>query len=475
MDTLQPPERNVVCCKIHSKTLCKMLNIDSDNPLITLCAATSRIVQLQSTSYTKHSRSLQPIITKQINGKYIFIAQKLLENLAERAVVGDTGYISVASICQHLNKTGTLIDIDEMKLTVKFLSQDGEFFYDVENGQTNSTRKLTKLLDYQIRSERVRLTTAARLLYRVTSNFKDWMFEDKEVEKITRAIRTGEYQRVPALVESNIVMFRSLNEEITRIYESADYNELTESYLNRRHIYQETLSLSQEAARTAILLISSNEVRADIELLQDLNPKTEITARRLLAHINELIAAIESLSRNFSELIKILQKPRDYRLGVINFSSQAQEFAKSSISDDVLTHWTNSHFGWQLPSHIHSVIDFSGTLVLPVKEDILAVIKVDLEDGNDRILSWVELNRQKLLTHLESGPKQLPWLISCFHQDKDLTDMDDIYDLFTISFNDKKLVEDITVQVKKDIQHTLTLKNGSTIMVSDITLSLGKI
>ncbi|MCI2286125.1 hypothetical protein L3081_25230 [Colwellia sp. MSW7] len=322
-----------------------MLNFDTDNPFIAICAATSRIVQLQSTSYTKHSGVLQPITTKQLNGKYIYIAQKLLESLADRAVSGDTGYISLALICQQLNANHNSIDIDELKLTAKFLAQDGEFFYDIDNGQTNSTRKLTKLLDYQIRSDRVRLTTASRLLYRVTSNFKDWMFEDKEVEKIARAIKTGEFHRIPSLVESNIVMFRSLNEEITRMYESSDYDELTESYLNRRHVYQETLSLSQEAARTAILMLSSDEVRADIDHLRNTNPEADITTRRLLAHINELIAAIEALSRNFSQLINILQKPRDYRLGVIDFSSQADDFAKSTISEEVLLDWTNSHFG----------------------------------------------------------------------------------------------------------------------------------
>lgn len=452
-----------------------MLNFDTDNPFIAICAATSRIVQLQSTSYTKHSGVLQPITTKQLNGKYIYIAQKLLESLADRAVSGDTGYISLALICQQLNANHNSIDIDELKLTAKFLAQDGEFFYDIDNGQTNSTRKLTKLLDYQIRSDRVRLTTASRLLYRVTSNFKDWMFEDKEVEKIARAIKTGEFHRIPSLVESNIVMFRSLNEEITRMYESSDYDELTESYLNRRHVYQETLSLSQEAARTAIFMLSSDEVRADIDHLRNTNPEADITTRRLLAHINELIAAIEALSRNFSQLINILQKPRDYRLGVIDFNSQADNFAKSTISEEVLLDWTNSHFGWQLPLHIHSVIDFSGALVLPNKDDTPKVISVDFDDGNDPIFTWVEQNRKELLTHLESGPKQLHWLINHFNQNQNLSEMDDIYDLFTTSFDEQKLVEDITVRVNSDNQHSLTLANGSKILLSDVTLSIGNI
>ncbi|WP_210797396.1 hypothetical protein [Pseudoalteromonas ostreae] len=406
------------------------------------------------------------------------MAQKLLEVLAERTVSGDTGYISLDLICQQLNANYISIEIDELKLTAKFLAQDSEFFYDIENGQTNSTRKLTKLLDYQIRSERVRLTTASRLLYRVTSYFKDWMFEDKEVEKIVRAIKTREFHRIPSLVESNVVMFRSLNEEITRMYESSDYDELTESYLNRRRVYQETLSLSQEAARAAILMLSSDEARADIEHLQNTNPETEVTTRRLLAHINELIAAIEALSRNFSQLINILQKPRDYRLGVIDFSSQAANFAKSTISEEVLLDWTNSHFGWQLPHHIHSVIDFSGALVLPNRDDTPKVISVDFDDGNDPIFTWVEQNHKELLTHLESGPKQLHWLINHFNhfnQNQNLSEMDDIYDLFTTSFDEQKLVEDITVRVNSDCQHSLTLANGSKILLSDVTLSIGNI
>jgi len=450
-----------------------MLNLDTDNPFIAICAATSRIVQLQSTSYTKHSGALHPITTKPINGKYIYIAQMLLESLAERAVAGDSGYISLDSICQQLSSQSCSVEIDELRLTAKFLAQDGEFFYESDNGITNSTRKLTKLLDYQARSDRVRLTAASRLLYRVTSNFKDWMFEDKEVEKILRAIRTREFHRIPALVESNILMFRSLNEEITRMYESPDYDELTESYLSRRHVYQETLSLSQDAARQAILMLSSDEIRADIDQFKSKIPQADLTNRRLLAHINELIAAIEALSRNFNELIKVLQKPREYRLGVIDFNTQAQNFAKSKISEEVLASWTNSHFGWQLPSHIHSVIDFSGSLILPTHDDVSTVISIDFDERANLITSWVEQNYEKLLTELKSGPKQLHVLIKSFNQESFLSEIDDIYDLFTTSFDEQKLVEDITVRVGNDKQHSLTLADGNKILVSDITLAIG--
>ena len=451
-----------------------MLNFDTDNPLIALCASTSRIVQLQSTSYTKQSRLLQPIVTKPENGKYIALAQQLLDTLVERASSGETGYISLSVLNQQLSTSEYTVDVDELKLTAKFLAQDGVFYYSDETGSSKSTRNLTKLLDYQARSERVRLTSASRLLYRITSSFKDWMFEDKEVEKITRAIKVGEYHRVPKLVENNIIMFRSLNEEITRMYESSDYDELAAAYFERRQVYQDTLMLSQEAARNAIILLSGDDVRADIEYKNGLNPDANITPSILAAHINELIAAVEALSRNFTELIKLLQKPREYRLGIIDFKVQAELFTGSTLSEDVLTSWTNSHFGWQLPAHIHSALDFSKSLIIPVNEDKSVVISIDLNDKKDAILSWVEQHREQIITQLKSGAKPLHWLINNFNRESTLEHMDDIFDLFTTSFKECKLVDGITIKVNRDCQHTIKLNNGSNIRVSDITLSAGE-
>ncbi|MCI2286124.1 hypothetical protein L3081_25225 [Colwellia sp. MSW7] len=110
--------------------------------------------------------------------------------------------------------------------------------------------------------------------------------------------------------------------------------------------------------------------------------------------------------------------------------------------------------------------------MLPNKDDTPKVISVDFDDGNDPIFTWVEQNRKELLTHLESGPKQLHWLINHFNQEQNLSEMDDIYDLFTTSFDEQKLIEDITVRVNSDSQHSLTLVNGSKILLSEVMLSI---
>ena len=126
-----------------------MLNFDTDNPFIAICAATSRIVQLQSTSYTKHSGVLQPITTKQLNGKYIYIAQKLLESLADRAVSGDTGYISLALICQQLNANHISIDIDASYASIKINSMP-EFQFNIL--KNNASRFNIQIIDNDLES-----------------------------------------------------------------------------------------------------------------------------------------------------------------------------------------------------------------------------------------------------------------------------------------------------------------------------------
>lgn len=441
------------------------------NPFMVLCAASSRIVQLQSTRYTENSTSLQPVVTRPENGRYVTVAHWIIDVLMERVIGGDNGYISISIVEHDIRSREHTVTSEEIAMVAKFLAQDIAFYYQEDMETETSTRSMTKLLDYHVRSERIRLTDASRLLFRVVGDFKEWMFEDKEIEKIVRAIKTHEFHQVPKFAENNLVMFSSLIAEITRMQEQSDFDELALKYFERREQYQETLALSLGAAKEAIKLLGREDIRAEARVRCDDNPSSTLTLRMLTSIVNEVIASIESLSRCFVNLIQLIQQPRGYRLGVLDFKTISKQFAISDISEATLSSWVNSQLGWHQPNHIASTLDFSHQLHIPLQKKVDTVFTISSDDQDRRLLDWVERHAEKIKIAISKKPKTLHELIAQFMQEGTLSRREDVFDLFSVTFDTYKVVDDIVVRFSESRLHQLETPLGETFSVSEITLS----
>ncbi|SFC47539.1 hypothetical protein SAMN02745724_01739 [Pseudoalteromonas denitrificans DSM 6059] len=433
-------------------------------PFVLISAITSRLVQLQSTHYTEQSQKLQAPETYRRNAKFLRIAELSCQSLMEKILAGESGLFSIDIIYKDICTEIKDLTRDELKLVIKFLSFDSEFHYLNDNNNEVSTRSLTRLIDYQARSERVKLTQAGRLLHRVLRVQRDWIFEDKEVEKILRAISNAEFSLIPDLIEDVLITFKIHSEEITKIKENASYEELAQNYADKRTQYTETLDLSLQAIEKCLERIDSKNTRDALQKLQSDDPATHITSIYLKQLITDVAAALESLSRNFTSLIKIMQNDKSKRMGILNFKEIANSLVQGNARLNSLKGFITDSFGWTPGSNWFSSLDLEEKLEFIEEDSVDNTVAYEVLHVKDEIQSWVNQHKDYLLKSLASGPKSLISLITDTNQEGLLTEIDHLGELFSLTVSPIQLSDSLEIKLSvfsKDsielINHHLTL------------------
>jgi len=170
--------------------------IEDANPMssmVMLSALAARLIHLQSTRCTAQSPNIQGVDTYADNAQLFAVAERLLGYLMDKVLEGNSSYIPVSMVISDLQEGQHTFLPENVRLVVRFLSIDCEFHFWNEFLLPASTRSYTKLIDYQTRSDRVRLTKYGRMFNRAANLQQDWMYEDKNVEKVLRAINSGEF------------------------------------------------------------------------------------------------------------------------------------------------------------------------------------------------------------------------------------------------------------------------------------------
>lgn len=447
------------------------MNQEDYSPLVTLSAVTSRLVQLQSTNYTPQSSRLQAPETSAENARWMHISEVLIQCLMERVLNGDTGYFPLDNLHHDIRDSLPDMTAEELRMVAKFLSADSEFHF-LDSGLPVSTRSLTRLVDHHARSDRAKLTEAGRLLYRVAGLRREWLFEDKEIEKIIRAIRNHEFTMIPDLVRNILVTFRSHSEEITRIKENASYDKLTEDYLAKREKYTETIKLSLDSLQHCMELLDLKEIQSALAMFHESSPGTLINRRYIRTMLSELIAAVESLSRNFNSLISQIQNDKTKRLGVIDFNDVLENFYQGNVNESQLTNILNDSFGWIPQSDWFSPLDLEEQLDLYEVEPIDTTVSFDKQSPQQKITSWIEQNKEFLLEQLTTGPKSLKTLLQLSNSNNLLQHIDQAFDLFSLVTTPFKLSADLSVAFKfADQFESLNIDNYK-VTLSNIELAM---
>ena len=437
-----------------------------------LSALGSRLTHLQSTRYSEESSNIQGVDTYSENAKNGWVAEWMLSYLMDRVLEGQSGYVSTHHIAQLIQQEQPSVSEEHVRFIARFLSVDCEFHFVNESFSSVSSRSLTKLVDYQVRSDRVKLTKAGRLIHRVTNLQQDWLYEDKNVEKVLRALKNGEFSRIPSLAAEIVATLGLASAEITEIREHASYQEVAQAYFKQREQFSETIQLCLEAAHKCFEFLDSREARSRMAIfVQDQDSQTIMSIKFLKDVVVEICSACESLSRNFTSLIKLMQNDKTPRLGILNFNDVIDQFVGSAVSEDGLESVINDCFGWMPKTDIFSSLDLEERLSIapPANKDLTVRYRPGVRS---EVKSWIEKNKEELINHLKSGSKSIIELLELMSPDESDFRVQDITEFFLITNDPVKISERLSLcfLFVQDMQSLQT--HGYRVWASNIKLHL---
>lgn len=388
----------------------------NDLPLdVLVTALSSRLVDLQCARADTDTAQIGAPRPQEGADRRALIAGHLLHHLECQLMNGSSEFVSLNVIHEALSESNADLNIEEVRFCARFLDVDREIRYRSDNAHIRSTRTWTRLLRYQPRLDRVKLSEAGRLFLKLLRHHRDWLYEDKDIEKLAIALKSGFFDEVPRLCGEILASLRLFSEQLTSIRESPSLHSMAEQYSRRRQHFTDMLERALAGALEALDLLKSQMLSADFEAFCQRNPSVDISMAVLRRHLNLVHQATESLNRSWAGLLTDLQRTRRHRLGVLRFDQILTAWLESSPQLITMESLIAGCCGWVISGQFASVTSFIGS-VEPTVEP-LAPERVVFDD-DPRLASqsaslgrWLQQHAGMILDTLQLGPMVLSTLL----------------------------------------------------------------
>jgi hypothetical protein len=384
---------------------------------VLVTALTSRLADLQSARSDIDSQHIVAPQTFDGADRRALIASHLLSALEQRLIEGSSGFVAISIVTETICARLLNATQEEIRYCARFLDVDREIRFRRDgDDETRTTRSWTRLVRYQTRLDRVKLTEAGRLFLKVLRHRRDWLYEDKHVEMLTRALHSGLFDDIPRLCQEILASLRLFNEQLTAIRESPSIRTMAEQYEQRRTHFTTMLDRALQAALTAMELLNTQDVQEALARFLEQNPTAGLSHASLRRALNLVHQATESLHRNWARFLHDLQRSKRQPLGVVRFDEVRAEFLKRPPSTETLTALLAGCGGWLPQSQLLSVSSFIGTLPM---RDVPAVVEPVVFDDDpaltsdlDVFSSWLRRHASEIIAALKKGPVKLSTLLA---------------------------------------------------------------
>jgi hypothetical protein len=384
---------------------------------VRLVATVARLLDLHNSKRERGSRSVnvpqQPKVGAAA-GYYLWLGLQTIQLLHRHAKEGSSGPVSVARLHEELSgKIGEVVRSD-LEYCLSFLSLEREIryldpsFFPAEESRLTQTP--TQLLRFDKRFGQIRLSDAGRLLMRISALHQDWLYEDKDVERIPASIERGVFEDIPRVCDEVIGNLRALNERLTEIEESPTFESLRTEFQERGRQYREMLNMAGIALSRALTALASPVTRERFERWRSFRGIEDLEIEDALSHVEAVHHALHSLERHFVEFIKNIQSRRRAPLGVVRFQEVCRRLVYSAPSHEALLNLFADLGPWRAGSVWFHPKDFIGRADLrsaqPDTEGIVFEEQAE-ETAQERFQSFLERNRLWILARLRRGPVAL--------------------------------------------------------------------
>jgi hypothetical protein len=397
---------------------------------VRLVATVARLLDLHNSRRDRGSRSTNVAQQPQVSaaaGYYLWLGLQTIELLHRHAKQGSSGPVSISRIHEELSKKIGGIARSDLEYCLGFLSLEREIRYlDLASQpaeESRVTQTPTQLLRFDKRFGQVRLSDAGRLFMRISALHQDWLYEDKDVERIPASIERGVFEDIPRICDEVIGNLRALNERLTEIEESPTFDSLRAEFQERGQQYREMLNMAGTAITRALTALASPTTRERFERWRSFRGVEDLEIEDALSHVEGVHHSLHSLERHFIEFIRNIQSRRRAPLGVVRFQDVYRRLVYSAPSHDALLNLFADLGPWRARSAWFHPKDFVGRAdlgaVRPNAEGVVFEEQAE-ETAQERFQSFLERNRSWILARLRRGPVAL----SDFVKDAGLTFMD---------------------------------------------------
>ncbi|KRD79727.1 hypothetical protein [Lysobacter sp. Root983] len=341
--------------------------------------------------------------------------QSILMALERIAADGRSGFVDLESLVMEVRKTIEGCAIDDLRFVCRFLDVERECRYvDPSDGHEKGTRSRTRLLNYDPRRDRVKLTETGRFFLRLGNVSHNWLYEDKQAAKILQAIKLGQFSDVEQFALDHARALRQLAEDINRQIESPSFDAMAQVYAAQREAINEMLHDAAQYLVRAKAELAMESTQEQLERFCEIRPDRHITLHRLRWVLDRAHGAMESASRTWAGFLRRVQEGRRRHLGVVDFGSAMGAIMTGHGDQASIERALTGIYGWIAVPTFASVFEVDA--VLPPARDGMDVTPLVFDTAltgalDDQLQSWLDHNLDALRAALDQGPQRLSELI----------------------------------------------------------------
>lgn len=375
-------------------------------PDVLITALASRLADLQGSRIDLDASLIVAPNTVPEAGRRALIAGYLFAALEQRVELGDTGFVPVEALHSELAEVVPGLESEEVRFVARFLDVDREIRYqELIDGQVDdyTTRGWSRLVQYQSKRDRLRLTDAGRLWLQIQHHRDNWLFQDKDIEKLVVAIKNGLFEQIPGVAAQAVSSLRWQNQHLTKIIESPSFHELVHQYRQRRDHISGMMKRCHVAAMQALELLGTDAIAAKHEVwASSVGEDRGLPLLYLREHTSRVHRATESLRRNWTRLLDIVQQNRRPMIGVQRFDLALDRYLAAPPEVQVDRIFLDGICGWGHPSPTFSVLDIVGSFPDGIEASLQDGLSFDCSETPSRrkMRTWLAAHREMLLARL---------------------------------------------------------------------------
>ncbi len=349
-------------------------------------------------------------------GLWLDVGTQIMQYLYERDLETNEAWVPIEGIIEELTRRHG-ISREDVIFVANYLATPTRLvsIKEGEDGglQRQALKRETALLEWPSntnRRDRCRLSATGVRSVLLSQAAQSWLYAADDAGKLERAVEYGAYTDIPQLAEGLIAQVRRFSKEITRLLERQHLEELLTEFDSRRGDYLEVINGVQRSIEAASELFDTKQVREQYGYWLESDAGRSFTTYTIKQAFNEILQAIEQLSRKFQKLVSALASTKREVIGLVRFDEAAVALAFYPCSDDITELCISALGPWSADISAPSPMDFEGILNLQQDDHSASVLVFDNE-AVDELPSPIErfLNtyRDVILHELQSGPVSL--------------------------------------------------------------------
>jgi hypothetical protein len=418
------------------------------------------------------------------DGRFVSIAWSLLEYLRDRELEGALDFIALTDFIDESSELFGVSKQDVQYIIVLLAAPTKLSFVDHTNGFTRYRATTeTALIEKQRRGYACRLTIGGREALGFASGYFKWVHAGVESKKLLVDLKSNDFASFYQVAIRLLDRIRQEGLEVRRALERPEVADMRRYFLEHADRYTSTIEEVLTVTNDAQVLLGTKDVLdAFDQHMTKASDGDSLSPTLFNDLIRNILNALGSLQRLFSQFIQDVQKRDRALIGIVRFDEMAQNLAKMPVGPATDPEFLEGMFrgigplradvpGFT-PLELHRTIEIKR----PKEKRVAGFRKMGAPIlVLDRVEKFVARNRELLLERLRKGPLSLTEMLedNDFLDPRDLDYLAEITALIVspliLKFDD---IDNVRIRLTIGDQKVWLLDDGWEISGTEFTMGL---